>query len=182
MFQAKSTEPFRVVSVNDPAIDRTSAAGAKRLREYMQERDIDRLLLRPGHEPSMFVCQPISRRAKAFLDGLSNGAARDQYAFQISVTEVLNGPAITIERDETGSWGRGIWIMTDECADKFAEHFGTDVLEEVGSVAFQRAALSAHQKKAYRLPPGFKVNWEGSSSAAASPTTSSSESQASGSS
>lgn len=72
--------------------------------------------------------------------------------------------------------------MTDDCTDKLASHFGTDVIEEIGSVAYQRAALSAHQKKAYRLPLGFRVNWEPSSSAGVAPEILSSDVPVSGSS
>lgn len=180
-FTAKATAPFVVISVNDEALDKASVEGATAVRKYREERDPDVLKCHPGVQPTRFHCRPLRLSAKTLLDGEANDGLRDQLAFRLSVFQIdglaLDGAPFQLRMIpgvEPGSQ-----LCSDESMAQLYDALGSDVIREIGFVAFQRAGLSATQKKAYLLPLGYRVNWETSSSAIV-PITLSSETLPSG--
>jgi hypothetical protein len=153
----KSHEPFVVVSVNDPAIDRHSLAGQIALKTYVKERgDPASLVLVPGATLRRFVCRPLSNRVRLWLKGIGSDPIRHHSAFCAALDHV---------EDPSLAWSHvpvmsdGATMLDGDAADALADEIGGSVLEEIGSIALQRAELGPTQKKAYWLPRGCEVDW-----------------------
>jgi hypothetical protein len=154
----KSREQFEVISVQDDAIDRHSAAGKRALEAYVGERDPAKLVLVPGGKPVRFWCRPLAHDAAMHLEGMTaNRTTRDALAFACSV-ERIEGLEFEWSRvtDKTG-WG-GDYIC-DESMKPLIENIGLACIREIGSLVIQKASLTGNQKKAFSLPLGCAVDW-----------------------
>lgn len=169
MIRGRSGDVFYVVSVNDEAIDRDSLAGQVALRTYIRERDPDILRMYMGGKATRFKCRPITHAVRLKIEGEDNAAIRNTLAFHASVeaAENLLLPDGTpwVPRRTAAGYDKEVYALTDDSVAELGNAGMGKVVEEIGYVCLQRANLSPSQKKAYRLPLGFTVNWESSSSA-----------------
>lgn len=159
MLTKKSRAPLRVVTVNDPAIDRDSAKGEEALKKYVKSRDMADLVLHPNQKPTVFVLRPLPHNACLELEFHDNVALKCALAFAMSIDHVENmddAPAFEMEPNA----GLDGWkVLKAESRKIVAEAIGEQIIREVGAVAYQASVLSAHQKKAFSLPPGCTVDW-----------------------
>lgn len=171
MLSRKSRDHFKVVTVNDPAIDRDSRAGRDALAKYIAERDVSGLVLHKHQQATVFVCRPLPHEVALLVEAEQEEPRRLAFAFACSLERIENvaGGELPVERHP---WEllKGWPVVTDACRKELAELLGESVIREVGSVALQKTQLAAHQKKAFYLPPGCRVDLE-RSTPATEPTT-----------
>lgn len=167
MLTRKSRSNFEVVTVNDPAIDRHSRKGKAALEAYVQHRDLSKLIMIPHQTPTVFVMRPIPHRAALWLDSEDALPSRFAMAFAVSLERIegMDGEPIfnpSMTEGDRKPWDlfSGWHVVSEDARTRIAEALGEHVVREVGSVALQRANLTAHQGKAFWLPPGCTVDWE----------------------
>ncbi len=169
MIRGRPHETFYVIPVNDDAIDRESFEGQLALRTYMKERDPEVLRLLPFSKPTRFKCRPMAHQARLAIEGEENAALRHTQAFHACVEGaenlVLPDGTAWIPKRIAASYEVGAYVLADESVKELGNAGLGKVIEEVGYVCLQRANLTAEQGKAYRLPLGFTVSWQPSSSA-----------------
>ena len=117
------------------------------------------LVLLPGAGPTRFVCRPIRNQARTWLEGESREPTRNFLAFCAALDHIEDDGLAWRKVERPASWGTDSTIVDGESASELADLVGGKVLEEVGSIALQRANLTASQKKAYWLPRGCEVDW-----------------------
>lgn len=167
--------PLDVVLVNDPAIDRVSTEGREALTRYAQERDPSVLVLLPAQRPTRFVVRPLPHEAMVHVEAQRDPHVRRLFAFALALETIadLDGGLegdLSLRHTTIDLGGAKLRALTDDSSKLVAEELGELVVDEIGAVVLQRAQLSAHQKKAFSLPPGCEVRWDGST-AATDPTT-----------
>lgn len=157
-------QPFKVVSVNDPAIDRESLEGLSALQIYRRERDLSVL---EGHyiagaKPTVFHCRPLSHHARLWCE-MFTGSMRLVTVFRVCVTRIENLEGFEPPwrpSTEAASWvsGKDETILDEDCMARLGSAPGLGkIVEEIGAVCLQKATLLPSQKKAFLLPPGFVV-------------------------
>lgn len=174
-FLAKPQDPFVVVSVNDPAIDKASIGGKMALRKYVAERDMDVLVYLPGGRPAKFHCRPLSNQARQACEAIDAEVLRNSLAFAACFERVEDLGVPWAPSKTLAPWSQGAQMLDGDSVDRLAELVGGKVVEEIGSVCLQRANLTANQGKAYRLPLGYVVVWP-SANAQITPTSAAEES------
>lgn len=164
----KSRENLDVVLVNDPAVLRDSEEAAKALAEYVRTRDPKVLVLADHAKPTRFVIRALSHEAFGACEAETDPHLRAELAFRLALERIENlaGEPMPITHETLAAledWK----ALTSKCAKQIAEELGELVVREVGIVAYQRAGMTANQKKAFSLGRGCAVDWEASTPAIA---------------
>jgi hypothetical protein len=166
----KSRDHFKVVTVNDPDRSRL-ARGPRRARQVHRRARRVRPVLYKHQQATVFVCRPLPHEVALLVEAEQEEPRRLAFAFACSLERIENvaGGELPVERHP---WEllKGWPVVTDACRKELAELLGESVIREVGSVALQKTQLAAHQKKAFYLPPGCRVDLE-RSTPATEPTT-----------
>lgn len=149
---------MRVVSVNDPAIDRHSFNGQRALRRYIESRDMADLVFLDGQQPTVFTLQPIAFDARTWIEGLPAESAQFVLAFACSVVKVEDPDEGELALGEATSAAWGPFLSTKAVA-RLGDEYGGKLVEEIGAVALQAANMTAAQKKAFWLPRGCAVDY-----------------------
>lgn len=165
---SKRQQTFRVVSVNDEAIDTESMTSAQMVA-YFETRD-EKLItphIKPGSKPRWFHVREIPRRLTAgYVAAVSVDSVRCERAFHAGVTAIDDGDApITLTRKND--------VLQDETLDELGISWGE--LEEVGLIAWDHSFLVRKTVRSYRLPPTSlealsRRPFKGSPNAASSPS------------
>lgn len=166
-------ERFRIVSVNDPAID-TERMPIETMLKYIETRD-EKLILpfvRPGGQPTWFHIREIPRRLMTrFVQSASAvPSMRNEHAFRAGVSLVENlhqddGPfLVSWEPPKTSD------DVIDE--DALEQRFSPAEVEEVGAVIWNHSFLARRMRRTYQLPHSSREILSGRDfrSAAASPS------------
>lgn len=173
-FPRKSRSEFRVVSVTDDALDVDALAGRAAIVEYSNDRDLAKLLaapgaVLPGGRPMVFVLRPLAYRQRNWLESIRDDKERWLYAFAAALVRV-EGCDFWSPRSKEAAKDIGGAIVDPVSVAELADEIGAQVIDEIGAVALQQARLSAHQGKAFALPHGFEVGWDGRSPATSQDT------------
>lgn len=158
-FPIKSREPLVVVSVNDPAVARSTVPDQIALKRYSEDRDMSKLRLIEGAAPAQFVMKPLPGSLRLLCESFASESTRHLMAFACSLMRI-DDPNLRWEPKEKAiQWdGEEFTIVDPKSVSQLDEMIGGKVVEEIGSVALQRANMTANQKKAYWLPRGCAVD------------------------
>lgn len=146
-------ERFRIVSVNDPAID-TERMPIETMLKYIETRD-EKLIapfMRAGEQPTWFHIREIPRRLMTrFVQSASAvPSMRNEHAFRAGVTVVENvhqddGPFLTSwELPRTNDD-----VVTEETLE---QRFSPSEVDEIGAVIWNHSFLARRMRRTYQLP------------------------------
>lgn len=150
----RSTDPIRVASVCDPAVD---VYGMKHNVElYAKTRNEKLLKLKPGSEPIWFhVQRPNANMFMTWVHAAESVGERYRRAFQLCVSKIENITLVdgTEKRIHTPSEQQqtptGVVLYW---TDLEVSQIPLVYIDEIGSVAFDRGYLDPKAEASYRLP------------------------------
>lgn len=157
MRRLETHKPFVVYSVNDPALDRSTAEGVLGLQQYLMTRDETKIVWLPGGERTTYHCRPLTHQARLWAEQMTmSEAMRLTAIFRACVTRieglVIDGEPWQAEMMPT-HWNDR--ILTDECVAKLSNVGLSPEVLEVGLVCETKASLTPEKKRVFRLPHGF---------------------------
>ena len=152
---SKRQERFRVVSVNDPAIE-TERMTVAEMTAYYVNRDeaLIRPFIKPGSQPTWFMVGEIKRRLWAsyvLKTAQDDTALRHERAFLAGVDSIENLPQEDAQPISLFEPERSGGIIREEVL----ERYGLDActVEEIGSICLEHGFLARRTRRTYRLPP-----------------------------
>lgn len=146
-------EQFRIVSVNDPAID-TERMPLETMVKYIETRDEKLVLpfIRPGGQPTWFHIREIPRRlmTRFVQSAAAVESMRNEHAFRAGVLTVENlhqedGPV-------RSSWKAPRTEDDVIPEDVLEQRFSPSEVDEVGAVVWNHSFLARRMRRTYRLP------------------------------
>lgn len=163
-----SPRDLLLISVSDPAIDRTTAGQTPLIERYAERRDVPSLAAVRlfTNDATAFRIRALSARARAAV--LSEGgtpAAGDRYsprqllsAVRAGLVAVIRASTIvdgipTGNEEVLATIPETAWpILTDEALDRLAQDYGGAVLDELGAVVLDRSAMHPRRTLHFSLP------------------------------
>ena len=151
--------PLWVACMGDPAIERTKPGTAAHdaLLSYAKGReiaDLARVTLRDGQVPVLVELAPLTARLRAAALGFRAEPQRGLGGWQCAARRVLlawasEGGAVTGSAEELDvSEG----VLTEKGVARLMELVGGDGIEELGSLAIQRATVHPRALAPFVLP------------------------------
>ncbi len=150
---SKRLSNFRVVSINDPAIE-TERMTMVQMREYFETRDETKItpFIKPGAHPIWFHIREIPRRMMKQVAAVELDSYRKERAFLAGVVAVANLP-----QDD----GAPLPMLEpprdkgDMIAEEFLDERGLDygTTDEIGLLCWDHSFLARKTGRTYRLPP-----------------------------
>ena len=144
MLKHRPTEPFWVVSKDDPTL---LAVDTESVRQYLTTRDIDKLPIDlesktvHGAPITMFRCLPLSRKAARILETSQNAAI--DLIVQSHVTEVVNFKGVECVQKQDGTF---------HLSDKSMDVLDDDIINELATVVIEAGRGKDGETRAFSLP------------------------------
>ncbi len=149
---SRRQEKFRVVSVNDPAID-TERMTVAEMRAYYESRD-EKLIapfIKAGQQPLWYHVREIPRRLMKQVDAVDVASFRAERAFLAGVTAIEGLPqpdgaslsVLALSRD-------GNDMIREETLDEHGIAWGA--VSEIGLLCWDHSFLAQRTARTYRLP------------------------------
>ena len=157
------SRPLWAAVTSDPAfIQDRGTAGFEPMVRYISTRalsDLAEVPVREGQGAVLVELAPLSAEARAAALSFTSDPARRLAAFRYAARRVLaggwtitgagmEGPAEELDLDASGRWP----ILTEKATAKILELVGGDGIEELGSLAIQRASVHPRALGPFRLP------------------------------
>lgn len=156
------SHPLWVASVGDPAIALTAAGTPEReaLQAYVKGRtlaDLARVKLADGQQPVLVQIRPLSAKLRAAALSFPNEPQRRLVAAQYAARRVMTTWAFegTATVDVTGSAEELAVegeVLSEKGIDRLMELVGGEGVEEIGSLALQRATVHPRALAPFVLP------------------------------
>lgn len=160
---ANPSRPLWVASIHDPAlVTERGTPGFDAALDYLRSRsivDLARIPHRDGMVPVLVELAPLTPASRAAALGLPSEAQRRLAAAQYSARRVIvgawrieagavEGAAEDLDASTVGAWP----VLTEKGAQRLLEVLGGEALDELGSVALQRASVHPRAIAPFRLP------------------------------
>lgn len=153
------SHPLWVASVSDPAIAHTAAGTPEReaLQAYVKSRtlaDLAKVKLCDGQQPVLVQIRPLSAKLRAAALSFPNEPQRRLVAAQYAARRVMvawafEGADVTGSAEELAVEGE---VLSEKGIDRLMELVGGEGIEEIGSLALQRATVHPRALSPFVLP------------------------------
>jgi hypothetical protein len=149
---SKRQSNFRVLSINDPAID-TARMTQQQIRDYFETRDEAKIapFLKSDARPMWFHVREIPRRLMKQVAAVELAAFRNERAFLAGVTAIENLPQgdgfmpgpFAPARDQND-------MLPEEVLEQREIPFG--ITDEIGLLCWDHSFLAGRTARTYRVP------------------------------
>lgn len=153
------SHPLWVASVTDPAIALTTAGSPERdaLHAYVKSRtlaDLARVAFAEGQQPALVQLRPLTAKLRAAALSFPSEAQRRLVAAQYAARRVMlawsfEGGDVTGSAEDLAFEGEA---LSDVGVAKLMEIVGGEGIEELGSLALQRATVHPRALAPFVLP------------------------------
>lgn len=153
------SHPLWVASVSDPAIAPTTVGTPEResLLAYVKGRtlaELARVKLVDGQQPVLVQIRPLSAKLRAAALSFPNEPQRRLVAAQYAARRVMvawafEGADVTGSAEDLAVEGE---VLSEKGIDRLMELVGGEGVEEVGSLALQRATVHPRALAPFVLP------------------------------
>lgn len=156
---ANPSHPLWVASVSDPAIALTASGTPEReaVQAYVKSRtlaDLARVKLLDGQQPVLVQIRPLSAKLRAAALSFPSEPQRRLVAAQYAARRVMlawafEGAEVTGSAEELTTEGE---VLNDAGINRLMELVGGEGVEEIGSLALQRATVHPRALAPFVLP------------------------------
>lgn len=153
------SHPLWVASVSDPAIASTTVGTPEReaLLAYVKGRtlaDLAKVKLTEGQQPVLVQIRPLSAKLRAAALSFPNEPQRRLVAAQYAARRVMTawafeGADVTGSAEDLAVEGE---VLNEKGIDRLMELVGGEGVEEIGSLALQRATVHPRALAPFVLP------------------------------
>lgn len=146
-----SSDPLRVVSIEDPAIDIATTGDG--IIEYGCTRDARHLVFHPGAHPCWYTLRPLSRKALAiYVNAVEGREDRARRALACALERIEGHPEHGNLTPPTGPKRDVGDVIDEDWLDENVEPYGA--ILELGALVYDRAHVPKGQRRACAPPPG----------------------------